>query len=82
MTDEEVKDFIAINFSEYFKSAGEKLHSKLNEEQNLSKVAKLFYIFLATPDEVEKYAKMMQSISYDNCVHCYNIDKKIKRIAK
>ena len=31
------------------------------------------YIFLVTPDEVEKYAKMMQSNSSDNCVHHYNI---------
>ena len=41
MTDDEVKDFIAINFSEYFKSTREKLYSKLNEKQNLRKVAKL-----------------------------------------
>ena len=32
LTDEEVKDFVAINFSEYFKS--------ISEEQNLRKVAK------------------------------------------
>ena len=31
------------------------------------------YIFLVTPDEAEKYAKMMQSNSSDNCVHHYNI---------
>ena len=31
------------------------------------------YTFLVTPDEVEKYAKMMQSNSSDNCVHHYNI---------
>ena len=31
-TDEEMKDFVAINFSEYFKSIGEKLYSKVNEE--------------------------------------------------
>ena len=29
-------------------------------------------MFLATPDEVEKYTKMMQSNSTDNCVHRYN----------
>ena len=40
LTDDEVKDIEAINFSEYFKSTGEKLYSKLNEEQNLRKVAK------------------------------------------
>ena len=30
LTDNEVKDFEAIYFSEYFKSAREKLYSKLN----------------------------------------------------
>ena len=69
-TDDEVKDFVAINFSEYFKSSKEKLYSNLNEEQNLRKVAKSLYICLTTPDEVEKYAKMMQWNSSDNCVHC------------
>ena len=32
LTDEELKDFVAINFSEYFKS--------IKEEQNIRKVAK------------------------------------------
>ena len=32
LTDEEVKNFVAINFSEYFKS--------IKEEQNIRKVAK------------------------------------------
>ena len=45
LTDEKVKDFVAINFSEYFKS--------IREEQNLRKVAKSFYIFLTTPVEVQ-----------------------------
>ena len=54
LTHEEVKDFALINFSEYFKSTREKLYSRLNEEQNLRKVAKLLYIFLTTLDEVEK----------------------------
>ena len=58
LTDEEVKDFVAINFSEYFKSTREKLYSKLNEEQDLKTVAKLLYIFLTTPDEVEKYVEI------------------------
>ena len=53
LTDDEVKDFVAINFREYFKSAREKLYTKLNEEQNYRKVAKLHYIFLATPDEIQ-----------------------------
>ena len=32
LTDDDVKYFAAINFSEYFKSANKKLCSKLNEE--------------------------------------------------
>ena len=63
LTDEEVKHFVAINFSEYFKS--------IKEEQNLSKVAKSLCIFLTIPDEVEKYE---QSNSYNNCIHHYNIE--------
>ena len=43
LTDEEVKDFVAINFSDYFKS--------IREEQDLRKSAKSLYIFLTTPDE-------------------------------
>ena len=42
LTDEEVKDFAVINFSECIK-----------EERNLRKVAKSLYLFLATPDEVQ-----------------------------
>ena len=71
LSDEEVKEFVTINFSKYFKSSREKLYSKLSEEQNLRKVAKLLYIFLATPDEVEKY---VQSNSSDNCIHRYNVE--------
>ena len=63
LTGEEVKNFVAINFTEYYKS--------IREEQNLRKVAKLLYIFLITPDEVEKY---VQSNSSDNCVHYYNVE--------
>ena len=40
MTDKEVKDFAAKNFSE-----------TIREEQNLRKVAKSLYIILTTPDE-------------------------------
>ena len=58
-----MKDFVAINFSEYFKST--------REEQNLRKIAKLLYIFLTTSDDVEKY---VQSNSSDNCIHCYNLE--------
>ena len=32
LTDDEVQDFVAINFSEYFKSTRERLYSKLNKE--------------------------------------------------
>ena len=54
MTDEEVKHFVPKNFSEYFKS--------IREEQDLRKVAKLFYIFLTRPDEVEKYVQSCTSM--------------------
>ena len=57
LTDEEVKDLVAINFSEYFKS--------VRKEQNLRKVAKFLFIFITTPYEVEKY---VQSNSSDNCI--------------
>ena len=53
LTDDEVKDFAAINFSECFKSTREKLYSKLSEDQNLGKVVELLYIFITT----EKYLK-------------------------
>ena len=58
-----MKDFVTINFSEYFKS--------ITEEENLRKVAKSLYIFLTTPDELEEY---VQSNSSDNCMRCYNIE--------
>ena len=63
LTDEEVKDFVAINFNEYFKT--------IREEQDLRKVDKLFYKFLRTPDEEEKY---VESNYYDNCVHHYIVE--------
>ena len=44
----------------------EKLYSKLYEKQNIKKVAESLYIFPTTTDEVEKYAEMMQSNSFDN----------------
>ena len=62
LTHEKMKDFVVINFSEYFKS--------IRKEQNLRKVAKSLYIFLTTPDEVEKYVQLN---STDNCVHHYNV---------
>ena len=46
-TDEEVKDFVAITFTEYYKFTREKLYSKLTENQSLRKVAKLLYIYLS-----------------------------------
>ena len=63
LTDDEVKDFVAINFSKYFKS--------VREEQDPSKVSKSLYLFLATPDKVEKY---VQSNSFENCIHRYNVE--------
>ena len=63
LTDMEVKYFVAMNFSENFKS--------IKEEQNLRKVVKLFYISLKTLDGAEKY---VQSNSSDNCLHHYNVE--------
>ena len=63
LTDEEVKDFVVINFSGYFKS--------IKKKQNLRKVFKLLYIFLTPPDKIEIYA---QSNYFDNCVHYYNVE--------
>ena len=62
LTDKEVKDFVVINFCEYFKY--------IREERNLRKAAKWLYIFLTTPDEVEKY---VESNSSYNCIHHYNL---------
>ena len=66
LTDEEVKDFVAINFSECFKFRKEKLYSKISKKQNLIKVTKSLDISLKTPDRV-------RSISSDNCIHLYNV---------
>ena len=44
LTDEKMKDFATINFSEYFKSISEKPN-----------IAKSPYISLTTPDKVEKH---------------------------
>ena len=43
----------------------------MREEQNFREVAKSLYIFLTTPDEIEKY---MESNSSDNCAHHYNVE--------
>ena len=66
LSDDEMKDFVAIYFSAYFKYVREKLYSKLSEEQNLRKVFESPYIILTTPDKVEKYIETMQSNSSDN----------------
>ena len=87
LTDEELKDFVAINFGE-----------SISKEKNLRKIAKSLYIFRTPPDEVEKYA---QPNSSENCIRRYKveilnlfdpelqlintkpvIEKKIKRIVK
>ena len=73
LSDDEVKDFLVINFSGYFKSMREKLYSKLSEEKNLRKFAELLDIFLTTPDDIEKYVEMIQSSSSDNCICHFNI---------
>ena len=66
-TDEEVKDFVAINFSEHFKSTKEKLYSKLNKKVNLKKVAKSLYISLKTSDKVRLNI-------FDCCIHHYDVE--------
>ena len=62
LTDETVKDFVAIYFSQRLKT--------IRKEQNLRKFRKSLYLFLTTPDEVEKY---MWSNSSDKCIHHYNV---------
>ena len=63
LTDEEVEDFVVINFIEYFKS--------IINKPNLKKVTKWFYIFLTSTEEADKY---VQSNSSDNCAHHYNVE--------
>ena len=63
LTDEKVEAFVAINFSEYCKS--------IRKKQNLRRVARSLYIFLTTPDEVEKY---VESNSSDNCIRRYDVE--------
>ena len=48
---------------------------------NLTKVES-FYIFLKAPDEIQKYVKIIQSNSSDNCVHCHNIEINIEIILR
>ena len=63
LTDAEVEDFVAIDFSKYFKS--------IKEEENPRNVAKSLYIFLTTCDEIEKY---VQYNSSDNCIDRNNVE--------
>ena len=44
-THDEVKDFVAINFSEYFKSTRGKLYSKLSKKKILEKLLNCFISF-------------------------------------
>ena len=74
LTDDEVKNVVAIHCSEYFKSTREKLHSRVSEEQNLRKGAGSLYIFLSTSDEAKKYVQIMQSSSSDEYVHHHNVE--------
>ena len=73
LTDDEAKDFVVINFSQYYKATREKSYSKLSDEQNLREVAESLYIFSATPYKVEKYVEMIQTSSYDTCLCHYNM---------
>ena len=63
-----MKDFVVMNFGQYFQSMREKLYSELCEEQSLRKIGESLYIFLTTPDEVEKFVKVTQSNSSDSYV--------------
>ena len=47
------------------------MYFKRSKKQNSRTVAESLYIFLTTPIEVEKYVKIRQSNSSDNCVHHY-----------
>ena len=60
LSDEKVKDFVVINFGEYFNS--------IIKEESLRKVAKLLHIFLT------KEEKFVESDSSGNCIHRYNVE--------
>ena len=68
LNSDEVKDLVALNFGEYFKSEREKLYSKLREEQNIRNVTELLYVFPTTLYDVEKFVKMMQSSFFSNYI--------------
>ena len=63
LTDEKMKDFVTIHFSEYFKSIIKKPN-----------IAKSPYIFLTTPDKVENYVEIMEANSSDNCIYRDNVE--------
>ena len=69
-----MKDFLALNFSKYFKSTREKSFSKLSEEQNIRKCPESLYTLPTTPDEAEKYVEIMQSNFSNKYVDGYNIE--------
>ena len=62
-----------FNFDEYLKSSREKLYSKLIKKQTLRNIAESLYMFLTSPDEVEKHVEMMQSSYSDNGICHFNI---------
>ena len=62
LTDDEVKDFLVINFGEYFKSTKRELYSKLNKKQNIKKVTESLYVFLTIPNAVEKHSDIDDSL--------------------
>ena len=45
LTDDEVEDFVVVNFGEYFKKKKKKLYSKVSEKQNLEKLLNCFIYF-------------------------------------
>ena len=73
LADDELKDFVVINFAEYFKPMNEKLYSKVSEEQHLLKSAESLFMFLTTTSEVKNYVEMMQLSFSDNCLYHFNI---------
>ena len=68
LTDNEVNDFVAKTFGEYFKSTKGKLFPKSFGEENIRRVAESLYIFVTTPAKVEKYvdAKAIDSFKFLN----------------
>ena len=62
-----MKDFVAINFSEYLKSISEEQNREKKEKLKRRKVAKSFYISLTTHDDV-------QSNFSDNGINHYHVE--------